>query len=573
MRFGQTGFLVAVCAFVAACQGDPGGLSRDEKALEASVDDAKDVLGNRCETLVRNGLIRGVVEGETVAYRGIPYARPPTGELRWRAPQPAADWDGVRDAAKFGSPCPQPPLKGLESLGAEMSEDCLTLNVYTPADRGTKGDRPVLVYVHGGGLRNNAMENPGFDGHTFVEEQGIVVVTFNYRLGRHGFFAHPDLGSPSGEAAGNYGFLDQLAALEWVQANIGAFGGDPDRVTIMGISAGSVSVINLAALPEATDLFDGVIAMSGPASQYRYPDVAQNGFPSLKQEAEAYVEFFGLGEGVEAVASLRDVPWQAFYTPDVLELQAGMGMTVAAVDGDLVTSPAEQVFAAGAQAKVPMMLGTTSFEANIARRNAPEVLELETIRDGFGPYFERLRTLYGDLGDKAFGEALWSDFVMLLGMRRTAELHAPHAPTYVYRMDYVPERVRSMFPGLPHGLDGHLLFDAGRSGPSKSSVPWTAKDKDRARALRARWGAFVRTGDPNVDGMVTWPQFEAGTEASMLLGNVDTIETNFRTQNLEYLEELFDAFCEGTADVRYFATARLRPSCPPTVRGSAQAIE
>jgi len=566
MRLGKARFLIGVCAFTLFSLGEKGVLFQNVIAQETSVQDLEEARANRPETTIRSGTIRGVVEGETEAYRGIPYASPPVGEFRWRAPQPVANWDGVRDAASFGSPCPQPPNKNLESLGAEISEDCLTLNVFAPTDRDSENDRPVLVYVHGGGLRNNSMENPGFDGHSFVEEQGVVVVTFNYRLARHGFFGHPDLGSPPNEVVGNYGFLDQIAALEWVQANIRSFGGDPEQVTIMGISAGSVSVINLAAMPRALNLFHRAIAMSGPARQYRYPDVAQNGFPSLRQEAEAYVDFFELGEGAQAVASLRDVSWRAFYTPDALDLQAWMGMTMPAVDGGLVVSPAEEVFAAGGQAKVPLILGITSFEANIARRNAPEYLETETIRDGFGPHFERLRRLYGDLDDKAFGEALWGDIVMLLGMRRTAELHSLHAPTYFYRLTYIPGHLRRVFPGLPHGLDGHILFDAGRSGAPKSSVPWTKQDAKRAKELRARWAAFMRTGDPNVDGMSVWPRFARETAASMVLGESEATEMNFRSQHLDYIEELFDAFCEGSADLPYFATVWLRPSCPPKVR-------
>ncbi len=508
-----------------------------------------------------DGRVQGVIEGSVEAYRGLPFAAPPVDDLRWRAPQPAAAWEGVRDATAFGSPCPQPPYPPLEALGADMSEDCLTLNVYTPADRADDARLPVLVYIHGGGFRNNSMENPGFDGHSFVAEQDIVVVTFNYRVARHGFFGHPALGSPAGEPIGNYGFLDQIAALEWVQRNIAVFGGNSDLVTIMGISAGSASVLNLMAISAAEGLFHRVIAMSAPARRYRYPNTEQNGYPSLRQEAEAYARFFELGEGDDAVAALRDVPWQAYYEPDALALQREMGMTMPAVDGDLIAAPAEEIFAAGRQAKVPLIVGVTSDEANIARRNAPDQLEIEAIRDGFGLHFDTLRALYGDLDDKTFGEAVWSDLTMLAGMRRTADLHDDHAPVYLYRLTYVPESIRSAFPGLPHGLDGHLIFDAGRPGQSKSRLYWTDEDGARARTLRARWAAFMRDGDPNVGGMTEWPRFDGDTRMSLALGVQDVVEPDFRGAQLDCLDGLLEEFCAGTADVPYFATTQLRPSC------------
>src|SRR5579871_262607 len=268
---------------------------------------------------IDDGLVRGASAAGVDSFLGIPYAAPPTGDLRWRPPRPAAGWTGVRDATAFGPSCPQAPSPFAPP--GPFSEDCLYLNVYAPASRGGFGGRPVLVWIHGGGLVQDAARD--YDG-TKLAADGVVVVTINYRLGALGFLAHPALAARPGGSAGNYGLMDQQAALRWVQRNIARFGGDPDNVTIAGQSAGGLSVLAQMVSPGARGLFQRAIVQSGAFALNQQPLAT----------AEAAGEKFATAVGCpdQTAACLRNVP--------VSELVAKFGVEIpGVVDGSVLTQP------------------------------------------------------------------------------------------------------------------------------------------------------------------------------------------------------------------------------------------
>ncbi|HEY8508142.1 MAG TPA: carboxylesterase family protein, partial [Steroidobacteraceae bacterium] len=353
------------------------------------------------EVRIRTGVLRGAIEpGTAVAsYKGIPYALPPVGKLRWRPPVPAPAWEGVRDARKFGNACLQPPQNpaGLYTGGmAPLNEDCLTLNVWTPTDA---RELPVLVWIHGGALVGGSSSEPLYDG-TRLAEKGIVFVSINYRVGLLGFLAHPALSAESPDRlSGNYGLLDQIEALRWVQENIAAFGGDPERVTIAGESAGGLSVIALLASPLARGLFSAAIVQSGYMPAYRALRDETLGLRSAEEE--------GL---VLAKAARVPSSAAALRAANLVELfQAGLTtgwQPEPVIDGYVLTRQLAETFARGEQAKVPVLAGFNQGEIRSLpflmpkHPKSPEAYEAD-VRKRFGERASEFLAVYPGADPKA----------------------------------------------------------------------------------------------------------------------------------------------------------------------------
>jgi len=447
---------------------------------------------------IDDGLLRGVVSHGVASFKGVPFAAPPVGDLRWRAPQPPPSWRGVRDASRYGPECMQMSDQPLPA-GVRESEDCLTINVLTPAHRRADAKLPVMVWIYGGGLTEGSASD--VDGTRFAQD-GVVLVTFNYRLGRLGFFAHPALARTNPEGAlSDYGFADQIAALKWVKRNIAAFGGDPARVTIFGESAGATSVNYLLVSPEARGLFAGAIAESGFGRQPGRPLV------DAQAVGAAFISSLGVsGDDAAAARAMRALPAKALMTPVQGLVNAAAG---AIVDGVVAPESPAEGFAKGNQARVPYIAGGDSFEASLL----PDyVAKPEMLLDSLGKARDQAVTRLGDGDPTKAAETLFTLGGDIEPDRYLARQDAIRGiPAYNYYFAYVPKAERRTSKGVSHGDEIAYVFD---------TLPKTATAADEAvaRVVHAYWVAFARTGRPDSAGGRFWPKAEPN-DAVMVFGD------------------------------------------------------
>ena len=449
--------------------------------------------------VVEQGMLIGREADGVRSFKGVPYARPPVGDLRWRAPQPAEPW-GERDAGRVGALCIQPPANGDNGVGPlPMSEDCLTLNVWTPAE--SEGPLPVMVWIHGGGLNNGSGTAALYDG-TRLAKRGVMVVTINYRLGRLGFFDHPALAAERtpAEPAANYGLMDVIAALRWVQENAAAFGGDPDNVTVFGESAGGALVTRLMIAEPARGLFHGVVVQSGLGRDEGTPLDAprRDGGPSMQARGEV----FAAAQGVSTAAQLRAIPAEAFLRP----APNFYGGDLLVKDGLYVAEDVEAAFAAGDEAPVPLIIGTNSAEFWWMK---PSDLSPYGAIDDAMTEAERAAFLAAYGGQEGYDQFVLSDLVFNEPARHLARLHARHGhPTYLYRFDVVSAAMPEPHAGATHASERQYVFD------NLTASPWptAAMDQRAADAMAGYWTTFAAKGDPNGGERPAWPEFGAGPD-------------------------------------------------------------
>ncbi len=447
------------------------------------------------------GALSGDVEDGIAVFRGIPFAAPPVGELRWRAPQPAPAWTGVRDAHSFGPICPQLPTP--RTVGLRQSENCLTLNVWTPQPR-RDARLPVMVWIYGGSFRTGGSAMHIYDG-TDLAKRGVIIVSLNYRLGPLGFLDLSALGQNiPGEPSTNFGLLDQIAALKWVQENIASFGGDPANVTIFGEFAGAVSVNDLLTSPASRGLFAKAISESGL------------GLLITKSKADALsaANAFAMhhkAKGASVLATLRALP-----VKDILEdeKRGGVGADVGPnVDGVILPDQVSVLFAKGEIAKVPYLTGWNSNEASLMHSLGDTTT---SVIGQLGEQAAEIRAFYetgGKLSDDNFAALLFDDDVFGAGAQGLAGfVAAAGQPSYVYHFAYVAENFRAVFKGVDHageipyvfgarGLDLPFYVTALTGGISP------ADDKIIAQ-IQTYWTNFAKTGNPNGAGLTEWPRFE-----------------------------------------------------------------
>ncbi|MFB6248799.1 MAG: carboxylesterase/lipase family protein [Salinibacter sp.] len=479
-----------------------------------------------------DGRVEGVTDTSGVEiYKGIPYAAPPTGPRRWRPPQPVEPWTGLRAADRFGPRCMQPrPYGDMVFRSEGMSEDCLYLNVWTPEAERDAG-RPVLVYFYGGGFRAGDGSEPRYDGASMAREKDLVVVTLNYRLGVFGFLAHPALTAEAPDSAsGNYGLLDQQRALEWVQQNIRAFGGDPGQVTIAGESAGSMSVSAHMAAPGSKGLFARAIGESGAV-------LGARPLPSL-DEMERRGTQFAEQVGADSLRALR-----ARSASRLLELAAKPDAPRfgPAVDGRFLPTPPSDVYAAGAQADVPLLVGWNSEESNYRAltgdRPPTPAVYAEAVRERFGDRADRVLELYpADTWQAVLraGTALASDQFIGFSTWKWSEAHRrTGAPVYRYFYTHprppmkpgagndvpglagAPDRPRHVQPprGAVHSAE--IEYALGNLD-TNALYAWTPADRTVSRLLQGYFARFVKTGDPNGAEAPLWPAAGTGERARLL---------------------------------------------------------
>lgn len=414
-----------------------------------------------------SGQVAGALDAGVESWKGIPFAAPPLGDARWRAPRPVAPWDGVRQATTYAADCMQLPFPSdAAPLGTQPGEDCLYLNVWKPA--GAKTKLPVIVWIYGGGFVNGGSSPPTYSGAALAR-QGALVISFNYRIGRFGFFAHPQLTAEAGEttATGNYGFMDQLAALEWVKRNAAAFGGDPSNVTITGESAGGMSVNFLLTSPASRGLFHKAVVMSGGDGGTA---------PTPPAAVERIGVNFAQSKGIaaddpQALAKLRALP--ADQVVDGLNLATFMRQGMPTyhgpfADGKLAID-SRAAFASGRMHRVPVMIGATG----------------------------------ADIGGKTG--------FMVAGARSLAATLADHGvPVYAYRFSYVADSVGK--PGAAHATDIPFFFD---TVGIKYGAQASARDLSMGKAMSTYLVNFARRGDPNGAGLPAWPRYARSADRIM----------------------------------------------------------
>ena len=444
------------------------------------------------------GLLQGTIEGGLTVFKGIPFAAPPVGDLRWRAPQPAPKWEGVLEANKFA---PGPIQGGNPPAG--KSEDCLYLNVWTPAK--SKKDRiPVLVWIYGGGFGAGSTSEPNYSGEKLAEK-GVVLVSIAYRVGQLGFLAHPELSKESPQnVSGNYGLLGMIAGLQWVQKNIAAFGGDPDKVTIFGESAGGIAVSMLCASPLAKGLFHGAISQSGgsfgPPRPTTFPGENLKRLADAERDGEVYLK----SAGVTSIEELRKIE------ADKLPAGRGLGMSWPIIDGWVIPDDQYKLYEAGKYNDTPILVGYNSDEgASFSREKSPEEF-ITGVKTRYGKFAEDLIKAYPpgensvpktarDLArDAAFGwhTWIWARLQSKTGKSKVFYYYFDQHP------DYPADSPRAGY-GSPHGQDVAYVF----KHLDASNPQLTETDHAISEAMATYWTNFAKYGNPNGEGVPEWPAF------------------------------------------------------------------
>jgi para-nitrobenzyl esterase len=487
---------------------------------------------------VEGGLISGSVVDGVRSYKGIPFAAPPVGELRWKAPQPIAAWEGVRECNDFGPDCPQAPYPQSSlyySAPRKQSEDCLYLNVWTAARAGEK--RPVMVWIHGGALTRGSGATRAYDG-TALAKKGVVLVTVNYRLGPLGYLAHPELTAESpNRSSGNYGALDQIAALKWVQKNIATFGGDPGRVTIFGESAGSWSVNVLVASPLARGLFHRAIGQSGGSfGPMAYLKEDRDGRASAEKVGAAFAK----AAGADSIKSLRAQPAEKIVEVFNNDPEGKKFRTQPNVDGWALPDEIRNIFAQGKQNDAPVIVGSNANE--MTTLTAPAMVP-KTMED----YRKRVETQYGaaikefdavypvkseaDVADAYLGSR--RDETFTLPMRTWARMTATgRSKAYLYFFSHVPPNQNSKYLGAYHA--GEIVYVFNNLNWQNSLLQ--EADFKLAEMMSDYWVNFATTGDPNGKGSPRWAPYDRETEAYLDFGGAVQLRNHLLKAQLDFIE-------------------------------------
>lgn len=476
-------------------------------------------------TTIAPGKIQGSVADGVLSFKGVPFAAPPIGDLRWRAPQPAKAWTGVRPATAYGHDCMQTPFPSdAAPLGTEPAEDCLVANVWRPAQASAK-KLPIMVWIYGGGFVNGGSSPEVYSGAQFAK-QGVVFISFNYRVGRFGFFGHPALtaANADGGRLGNYGYMDQIAALKWIKANAAAFGGDPDNITVFGESAGGGSVHMLLTSPEAKGLFQraGIMSGGGRGSLMGPRRLSQDlpGAPSAETIGLNFAKTVGVeGAGPEALKALRALSAE--------QVTAGLNMMAMftasgpptyggpMLDGKIVVADPESAYRAGTQVKGPILVGATSADIGFGfQRTKDEVF------DQFGPARDAAKAAYDPTGDRdlrVVATEAAMDKMMVEPARFMAQaISAQGLPAYAYRFSYVADSMQGEWKtGAPHATEIPYVFDTVKA---KYGDAVTAKDAAIAKAANTYFANFAKTGDPNGQGLADWPAYAVKADVLMDFG-------------------------------------------------------
>lgn len=476
-----------------------------------------------------NGLLEGVTETSGIrSYKGIPFAQPPVGDLRWKAPQQPQSWTGIRKADKFGPQAMQRFIfSDMVFRSDGKSEDCLYLNVWTPAKKSNE-KLPVLVYFYGGGFMAGDGSELRYDGESMAKK-GIVSITVNYRLGIFGFMAHPELTAESpNHASGNYGLLDQHAALEWVKKNIAAFGGDPSKVTIAGESAGSMSVSAQMASPLSKGLFNGAICQSGA--------ILGNLTPMLREQAEQMGVKFATTNGATTLADLRKIPAEK-----LLEISGNIRFAHI-IDGYFLTEKPEITFAAGKQMNVPLLAGWTSAEVGYQGVLGNSQLTLANykaaIQNLYPDNAAKILEVYPAATDsevKQVATQLASDRFIAYSTWKIVDMHSKSSKKNVYRYLFSQKRPDTTLIGAPHASD--IEYSLGNL-PLVTTFKWTPADYKASQITQDYFVNFVKTGNPNGKGLPVWNEVKSGKPNVQILAAETVAKPDDTAKRYALLDEM-----------------------------------
>jgi para-nitrobenzyl esterase len=476
------------------------------------------------------GKIRGklIHDGSVRAYLGVPYAAPPIGSLRWAAPQAAAPWRGVLNAAQYGHRCVQTRVyDDMVFQDASPSEDCLSLNVFVPTDAKRGAKLPVMFWIHGGGYAGGGSSEPRHNGD-FLPTKGVVLVTINYRLGVFGFLTLPQLTAEQGGSSGNYGLMDMVAALRWVKSNIAAFGGDPRKVTIFGESAGSYAVSTLMAAPAAHGLFRSGIGESGALlarSAYAYQ--------SLEVRAPRDEKLFD-ALAVKTLEQARALPADAILAAATKTQTAGLAPVI---DGRFLLEPLVATYAAGRQAHVPLLAGFNRDEAGLtATRTTPE--KWRSVADKrFGDKAAEFLALYPSTTDVELNRSA-ADFArdsfIAYGTWKWMEIHRKTGGSAIYRYRFDLAAPTSQFHPDAEAFHSDEIEYVFGTLDTRPGAVWRNSDRKLSKQIRSYWTNFAKTGDPNGAGLPPWPKYSEG-DPVLYLDDPITVQPDEQRPRFQFL--------------------------------------
>jgi len=485
------------------------------------------------------GLVEGILEEGIVVYRGIPFVAQPVGDLRWRAPQPVQPWEGVLKTQQFCPACPQPSnIVTAFYTKYGMSEECLYLNIWKP-EGSTEEKLPVMVWIYGGGFNMGSTSQDLTTGEQLARK-GVLVVSMGYRLGALGFLAHPSLSDESEhQVSGNYGILDQVAALQWIQRNIEAFGGDPGCVTIFGLSAGGQSVSILAASPLAKGLFQRAISMSGgyfrPASVKRFPEYTQT-----LEGAETDGQEQAKEMGANTLEELRAIDSKEFLGNPLEQLDYWP-----VIDGYVITDDLYKLYSAGDYNDVPVLVGSTSAEGTMFMLTSKPGEYRDSTRRNYGPFADKILNLYpdgtADITRRSMGD-LFRDsyFAWPAYTWATLQTKTGKSPVYLYYFDQ-PQPASPITMLLKsdrpyHGSDCAYVFGHLDQDPN---MKYTDEDRRLSELMVNYWINFAKYGDPNGKGLAEWPAYDPEYPTAMVLQGDPKTGPLPNLENLKVIDEFF----------------------------------
>ena len=503
--------------------------------------------GHLSETIaIEGGKISGLTLGENkdvLSFKGIPYVKPPIGPLRWKPPQPVEAWEGIRQAAAYGTACLQPGV--FKAFGIDLgkqSEDCLYLNVWTAA-KSADERRPVMMWIHGGGNVAGASQDPSIDGEA-LSRKGVVVVSINYRLGIFGYFAHPLLSNESpNKVSGNYGLLDQIAALKWIQRNIKAFGGDPDRITIFGESAGSVNVSYLMASPLAKGLFHRAIAESGNALGLSNRHLQERWFGNepMEKQGERIIKDLGYSDGPDLLSTVRALDAEKLLEGSKASMFPAPGFNTFSpvIDGWALPNDLMTLFEQGKQNFVPLIAGSNADEMNLFITKAPfDNVEAyrSMVKRVYGKFADEVLTMYPVNEPSKIKKAMvdsQGDAFFVAGARRFARaMEKAGGKSYLYHYTMTwPGPMAAL--GAFHSAEIVFVFNNIELYKNTQYVPFEKKHQTLSDVMSAYWVQFAKTGNPNKGGLPEWPAYDSSKDQYIEFGEVVKVGQGLRKEKLD----------------------------------------